>query len=259
MTPLFTALALTLVAAPDPWPPAACKSAFGQTACGYDCTAAFGEVRCAETPYGKCQSGFGKVRCADPPRHVLHVYHGAIPQMQCKAAFGDVACGYDCKSGFGEVRCAEAPDGKCEAAYGKVTCWSPDPRARPHDHPYGPGYIDPVWVDPAPHPGHERGPKATCRSAFGTTACGFDCVAAFGQVKCAESPWGACKAAFGEIVCADPPAWARRGRPVKVQCEAAFGKIACGYGCVSAFGDIRCAKSPRGTCQAAYGDIVCSE
>jgi len=260
MTPLLTTLALTLLAAPEPWPPAACKSGFGKTACGYDCVAGFGEVKCAGTPYGKCLAGFGKVTCGDPSRATLHVYHGAIPQMECKAGFGDIACGYDCKAGFGEVRCAEAPDGKCEAAYGKVTCWSPDARARPHDHPYHePVLVEPRLVQPPPGPDPD-GPKATCKSAFGTTACGFACVAAFGQVKCAETPWGACKAAFGEIVCADPPRWARgRGRMVKVQCEAAAGKIACGYGCVSAYGELRCAQSPRGACQAAYGEIVCSE
>lgn len=248
-------LALALLAAPEPWPKAECKSAFGRTACGYDCTSGFGEVACAETPYGKCLAAFGKVTCADPRRHILHAYHGALTQMECKAAFGEVACGYDCQAAFGQVACAEAPDGKCGAAYGKVTCWSPDPSRRPHDPVYDP-YLPPP---PPPPPPYKGGPKANCKSAFGQTACGFDCVAAFGQVKCAKTPAGTCKAAFGDIVCADPADGGRWPGQPKVECVTAFGQTACGYGCVTAFGQVQCAKRPGGVCQAAYGEIVCSE
>ena len=42
-----------------------------------------------------------------------------------------------------------------------------------------------------------------CKSAFGTTACGYSCVAAFGEVKCASEPDGVCTAAFGQVVCSD--------------------------------------------------------
>lgn len=45
------------------------------------------------------------------------------------------------------------------------------------------------------------GPEAECRTAFGKTACGYDCTVAFGDVKCAGSPGGRCKVAFGEITC----------------------------------------------------------
>jgi len=44
-------------------PQAECESAFGQTACGYNCVASFGNVRCAEWPGGSCESSFGNITC----------------------------------------------------------------------------------------------------------------------------------------------------------------------------------------------------
>jgi hypothetical protein len=169
---------------------------------------------------------------------------GPPPGAACKSAFGKTACGYGCVAAYGDVKCAQTPEGRCQVAYGEITCWDPE-RDRPE--PYR-----------APRP-PERGPwpPADCQSAFGKTACGYDCKAAFGELRCAKTPHGVCHAAFGKLVCWDPP------RPLpgaaKARCEAAYGEIACGYGCLAAYGKIRCAQSPGGACKAAYGEVVCSE
>jgi hypothetical protein len=94
-----------------------CVSAYGVTACGYQCTADYGEVRCARTPAGACLAEYGQVQCWDPPR-----YWRGMPAAQCTAAYGTIACGYDCVAAYGEVRCAHTPDGVCEAAYGAIQC-----------------------------------------------------------------------------------------------------------------------------------------
>lgn len=53
-------------------------------------------------------------------------------------------------------------------------------------------------ASPAP-----MGEQADCKTAYGKTACGYDCTVAFGDVKCAGSPGGRCKVAFGEITCSN--------------------------------------------------------
>lgn len=105
-------------------------------------------------------------------------------------------------------------------------------------------------------------PEPMCLSAFGETACGFHCVAAFGVVRCADWPYGACLAAFGDVVCGpDAPrgwrAWLLDGPIPQASCLADFGRIACGWGCVAAFGQVACAQRPWGTCAAAFGEVTC--
>jgi len=161
-------------------------------------------------------------------------------QAECKSAYGQTVCGFGCIAAYGDVKCARTPEGRCQAAYGEITCWDPDtehPHRRHHAPPEEPG--------------------ATCRTAYGKTACGHDCTIAFGDIKCAQTPLGVCHAAYGKLVCWDPPRWVRGTE--KAHCETAYGDIACGYRCVAAFGKIRCASSPRGACKAAYGDVVCSD
>lgn len=48
----------------EAWPEAECRTAFGKTACGYDCTVAFGDVKCARHPGGRCEVAFGKITCS---------------------------------------------------------------------------------------------------------------------------------------------------------------------------------------------------
>ena len=47
-------------------------------------------------------------------------------------------------------------------------------------------------------------PKAKCVKYFGKVQCGYNCVTAFGENKCAECPGGNCLEAFGEITCGPP-------------------------------------------------------
>lgn len=54
--------------------------------------------------------------------------------------------------------------------------------------------------------GYPAYPQEECKSAYGVTACGFGCVAAYGEVKCAVQPGGACTAAYGQVTCFEPPA-----------------------------------------------------
>jgi hypothetical protein len=101
-----------------------------------------------------------------------------------------------------------------------------------------------------------------CKSAFGTTACGYSCVAAVREVKCAPNPDGVCVAAYGEVTCTQghPRRHRRRARRVeKQECKSAFGTTACGYSCVAAFGEVKCAPEPDGVCTAAFGQVVCSD
>ena len=44
----------------------------------------------------------------------------------------------------------------------------------------------------------------------------------------------------------------------KAECASAYGKIACGYGCVVGYGEVGCATTPWGACVAAYGSITCA-
>jgi hypothetical protein len=41
------------------------------------------------------------------------------------------------------------------------------------------------------------------------------------------------------------------------ECVQAFGKEACGYGCVKAYGEVKCGARPGDRCVEAYGKIVC--
>lgn len=52
-------------------------------------------------------------------------------------------------------------------------------------------------------------PKAQCLSRYGQTVCGYNCVAQYGDIRCADWPGGVCKASYGDIVCGPPapPNW----------------------------------------------------
>ena len=106
-------------------------------------------------------------------------------------------------------------------------------------------------------------PEPQCTSAYGETVCGFSCVAAYGEIKCADTPAGVCQAAYGEITCWDPPArhgrWRRHRRGPQAECKSAYGTTACGFSCVAAYGEVRCAQHERAVCTAAYGQVTCSD
>ena len=92
-----------------------------------------------------------------------------------------------------------------------------------------------------------------CVTNYGKTVCGYHCVANYGDVQCAQTPQGACMANYGQVVCWDPPRYVDE----KAMCKADYGKIACGYHCVSSYGDVVCARTPNGICKATNGQIVC--
>ena len=191
---LFVVVGLAMPAAAAMAQPAQarCTSAYGQTVCGYECKAAYGELRCAQTPWGTCTAAFGKVVCSDGAPQLVHC-RGPLQKVECKSAFGEIACGYDCKAAFGEVKCAQTPEGTCQASFGELTCWDPQPT-------FG---RSPVGHHPRARVLQDQ-EKATCTSAYGQTACGYDCKAAYGEVKCAQTPRGTCVAQYGEITCFDP-------------------------------------------------------
>jgi len=178
-----TLLVVLMLAHPSPpMPQADCKSAFGKTACGFGCVAAYGLVKCAETPEGRCQAAYGEITCWDPPLvRRPRPYRGdraPRPQGTCQTAYGKTVCGFDCASAYGELKCAQTPEGVCHSAYGQLVCWDPPRPVR-------------------------RGIKARCQSAYGQIACGYGCVTAYGKVRCANSPSGTCQAAYGDIVCSE--------------------------------------------------------
>ena len=146
-----------------------CKTAYGETACGYNCTANYGVVNCSSTPQGACAANYGQVVCWDPPRWVDQ-------KAECLANYGEVVCGYNCIANYGEVRCSLTPQGACAANYGQVVCWDP-----------------PYWADQ----------KAECLANYGIVKCGYNCVANYGVVRCAQTPNGICRAENGDVRCYD--------------------------------------------------------
>jgi len=62
-----------------------CLTSEGKTACGYNCLASYGEVRCAQRPEGICVAGSGTVTCWDPPPIVRLTFPFRAPRPHCRA------------------------------------------------------------------------------------------------------------------------------------------------------------------------------
>lgn len=152
-----------------------------------ECLSAYGMTRCARTPQGRCLAAYGQVVCGDPSPAAWR--QGAPQLVECLAAYSSIACGYNCLAAYGQVKCADLPEARCVAAYGEVTCPTAAPR---WGGGRGGGWRRPPSAEPA-----------TCQSAYGKTACGYNCVAAYGQLKCASHPSGRCVAAYGEVTCSN--------------------------------------------------------
>lgn len=176
--PFLLPLALLAVAQV---PVSQCVTAYGQTRCGYACTAEFGDVQCARTALGVCVAAGGRVHCWDPADDVVRAYSTQRAPAECRTAYGMTACGWACRDAFGDVKCAATPAGTCMEAGGRVSCF--DPRV-----PLPP----PVAV------------QSQCITQFGVTACGYGCMAALGQVRCARTPQGSCREVAGVVRCSDP-------------------------------------------------------
>jgi hypothetical protein len=176
---------MLLSAVSGQFPAEQCTSAYGQTRCGYGCVSGYGQLKCAATPLGVCKAAYGEVRCWDPDRAVLENATRRTPAAQCLANYGKIACGWSCVANYGEVKCAQTPSGVCVADYGKLHCEDPEPAIR----------------TPPPRMNRAPVPQQQCLSQYGTTVCGYGCVAGYGQVRCSRVPGGVCAAAYGSITC----------------------------------------------------------
>lgn len=103
-------------------------------------------------------------------------------------------------------------------------------------------------------------------SGRGERACGYGCISAYGEVRCARTPEGVCTAAADLLACWDPPpfvkaAWtarfARQAPLPKASCITSAGKTACGYHCVRGFDQVQCADTPWGVCRPGDGALRC--
>ena len=101
---------------------------------------------------------------------------------------------------------------------------------------------------------------AECLTSSGKTACGYHCVASEGQVRCAQTPQGACSTASGVVACWDPPPMLgkvfERGLP-HPKSVTSSGQTAFGYHCVRSDDRVLCAQTPFGACRADQGSLVC--
>lgn len=217
-----------------------CLSAYGMSACGYHCIGEYSQVKCAVTPQGVCISGSCQVLCFDPPAHVISLWGEKLPRPTCVREKDRLACGYHCKAQGAEVACATTPAGVCTADYGMVRCFDP-----------------PVSVY-AVH-GREV-PKPSCMAQDGQIACGYHCVAAAGRLQCASTPQGICTDMNGVPTCFDPPAdvLCAVGKNIdRATCKTGLGKVVCGYHCTLGFGELECARNPRGFCKVEGSGVKC--
>jgi hypothetical protein len=110
-------------------------------------------------------------------------------------------------------------------------------------------------------------PKSQCKSDYGMTKCGYNCVSDYNVVKCADWPGGVCASDYGKVACGPPapPNWLDAytnpktlGQKIpKAQCKSDYGVVKCGYNCVSDYGVVKCADWPGGVCASDYGKVVC--
>jgi hypothetical protein len=218
-----------------------CVHAFGKTACGYACKVSDSQVRCAQTPQGVCSVGSGIVACWDPPPLLRTVFGGQLPRPTCITSSGQTACGYQCVSNYDRVLCAQTPLGACKANEGRLVCWDP-----------------PAQVIASRR---ERTPQASCASAYGKVACGYNCVANHGVVRCSETPDGTCREDFERVFCWDPPleATAALFAPSsELACMNASEERSCGFRCLAIANQAKCGASRGDSCRLERDTIVCA-
>ncbi len=243
-----------------------CVSAGANTACGYDCKTAGANVQCAKTPDGACIAVGAKIFCWDPP-------HPTHRKAQCISAGINMACGYDCKSAGANVKCANTPDGICTVKGAQINCWDPQPQAQqyrpaPPAQQYRPAapaqqyrpaapaqQYRPAPPPARPRPAQQPAAQSECANAGINSACGYDCKTAGINVKCAQTPAGACIAVGVNILCWDPPYRTNR----KAECISAGINMACGYDCKAAGINVKCSSNPNGRCIVNGINITCSE
>lgn len=160
----------------------------------------------------------------------------------CLTSSGKSACGYHCLAAHGEVACARTAAGVCGATEKELLCWDPPDTVRVH---YG-----------------DKVPRPECRTRSGAIACGYQCEAGTGEVRCAATPDGICVTTPRGITCWDPPAASYCQEPIALprpRCITVDGYAACGYGCVARNGELACAATPGGSCQVLPSGIFCTD
>ncbi|WP_342378931.1 hypothetical protein NVS55_05950 [Myxococcus stipitatus] len=239
---LITVLALSLASVPPSQDPTAptCRSMNSQVSCGYGCKSDSNRVRCAQTPQGRCLVMDGQAVCFDPPAYVVKAYGAALPESECKAIDGVVACGYNCATQPGRVKCAKTPAGVCRGRGGEVECFDP------------PAVVFAVYGKDTP--------KADCKTNGAELTCGYGCLTVPEGVRCSKTPMGVCKISSGRITCFDPSpaamcAW-KRTLPAP-ECRNTESGPVCGYGCTAAFTKAACAATPSGLCKVFDSEVFC--
>lgn len=167
---------------------------------------------------------------------------------ECIDHLGVTVCGYHCIDTVLEARCAKTPRGVCHANLGHVTCWDPEVT------PPRPDETVARRVRPT------KRPHATCVEHLGKTVCGYHCVDGTLEARCARTPWGACHENLGHVTCWDPDLSRLRASgiaPVRAECVEHLSETVCGYHCVDAVLEARCAHTPAGTCRENLGHVAC--
>ncbi len=165
-----------------------CRTSGMQTACGFHCRAELDEVKCAQTPQGRCERIERRLVCWDPPDEVRFHEDAGIPGAPvCRAKYRDVACGYACVTSPNKLACAQTPWGVCATRHDDVHCWDPKPE------------VIHAFVATKQLGG------AKCVQTDSGFACGWDCKRSYQDVQCAQSPVGRCSVFEGRITCFEPP------------------------------------------------------
>lgn len=217
-----------------------CLTRSGKTACGYNCIAANGEVRCSQTPQGVCSTASGVVTCWDPPPVLRRVFGERIPQASCVTTSYQTACGYSCETSNDRAQCAQTPFGECQIGDGKIVCWDP-----------------PAAVVLAKR---QRTPVAECISSSGKVRCGYHCMARDGVLRCAQTPEGSCSVEQGTLVCWDPPLdtfGVVFDSSAELACIDGADGRSCGYQCLATLTHSACGPNRGDACRTRADKIVC--
>jgi hypothetical protein len=218
-----------------------CLTSSDQTACGYHCIGAEGQVRCAQTPDGVCSSSSGVVACWDPPPLLRRVF-ARVPTPSCVTNGSQTACGYQCVVGSDQARCAQTPFGACRANGGRLVCWDP-----------------PAEVILARG---DRTPSGACVLGSDRVACGYHCEVWQGSLRCAQTPDGVCRHQGDALTCWDPPldlaATVYEPSAERACLDASDGRT-CGFRCLAARHHSGCGAGRGDSCRVDdAGQVVCA-
>lgn len=91
-----------------------------------------------------------------------------------------------------------------------------------------------------------------CLTSSGVTACGFHCISAESQVRCAQTPDGVCSSSSGVVACWDPPidtpAVAYDPAAERACLAGSDGRV-CGFRCLATARATGCGAERRDVCR----------